>query len=354
MFNACKLDGNDDFFTKSAVCYVDLLIWFLKIYDNGRYCTFPHMVQLMAYNYIDVFDMIQKFGEDVLELQIKMVAFVDAIRDKAKDQLQGQLASARIPLAKFCDPGLAWILTGNDFNLKINDPDEPKFVAVGNNPERQDTYGAALALMTARMFSIINKPGRLPCGVLIDEFPTIYLKDIDQLQNTGRSNGISVVLGAQDKSQIIRDYKTESAEVLFNTVGNMLAGAVKGRTADDLSKSFGTEKRPYKSVQSGDTCQSISISYQDDEIMPRAKIEALSQGTFCGYIADTFTQKIKRKTFCGEIVFDHTPTHNEKIPQITYFEGPTPDTPPDIDNILYQNQRKIYQDIKNLLKKELG
>jgi len=169
MFNACKLDGNDDFFTKSAVCYVDLLIWFLKIYDNGRYCTFPHMVYLMAYNYIDVFDMIQKFGEDVLELQIKMVAFVDAIRDKAKDQLQGQLASARIPLAKFCDPGLAWILTGNDFNLKINDPDEPKFVAVGNNPERQNTYGAALALMTARMFSIINKPGRLND----EEFATI-------------------------------------------------------------------------------------------------------------------------------------------------------------------------------------
>ena len=268
--------------------------------------------------------------------------------------MQGQLASARIPLAKFCDPGLAWILTGNYFNLKINDPKEPKFVAVGNNPKRKNTYGTALALLTSRMFTIINEPGNLPCGVLIDEFPTIYLKDIDQLQNTGRSNGISVVLGAQDKSQIIRDYKTESAEVLFNTVGNMLAGAVKGRTADDLSKSFGTEKRPYKSVQSGDTGQSVSISYQDDEIMPRAKIEALSQGTFCGYIADTFTQKIRRKTFCGEIVFDHTPTHNETIPQITYFEGPTPDTPPDIDNILYQNQRKIYQDIKNLLKKELG
>ncbi len=354
MYNACKLEGHDDFFTKSAICYVDLLIWFLKIYDNGKYCTFPHMVQLMAYNYIDVFEVIQKFADEILELQIKMVAFVDAIRDKAKDQLQGQLASARIPLAKFCDPGLAWILTGNDFNLKINDPKEPKFVAVGNNPKRKNTYGTALALLTSRMFTIINEPGNLPCGVLIDEFPTIYLKDIDQLQNTGRSNGISVVMGAQDKSQIIRDYKTENAEVLFNTVGNMFSGAVKGRTAEDLSKSFGTEKRPYKSVQSGDTGQSVSISYQDEEIMPRAKIEALSQGTFCGYVSDTFKQKIKHKTFCGEIVFDHKPTHNETIPQITYFEGPTPGTPPNIDHILYQNQRKIHQDIKNLMKKELG
>lgn len=226
-------------------------------------------------------------------------------------------------------------------------------MAVGNNPKRKNTYGTALALLTSRMFTIINEPGNLPCGVLIDEFPTIYLKDIDQLQNTGRSNGTSVVLGAQDKSQIIRDYKTESAEVLFNTVGNMLAGAVKGRTADDLSKSFGTEKRPYKSVQSGDTGQSVSISYQDEEIMPRAKIEALSQDTFCGYVADTFKQKIKHKTFCGEIIFDHKPTHNETIAQITYFEGPTPDTPPNIDHILYQNQRKIHQDIKNLMKKEL-
>lgn len=225
---------------------------------------------------------------------------------------------------------------------------------MGSNPKRKNTYGTALALLTSRMFTIINEPGNLPCGVLIDEFPTIYLKDIDQLQNTGRSNGISVVMGAQDKSQIIRDYKTENAEVLFNTVGNMFSGAVKGRTAEDLSKSFGTEKRPYKSVQSGDTGQSVSISYQDEEIMPRAKIEALSQGTFCGYVADTFKQKIKHKTFCGEIIFDHRPTHNETIPQITYFEGSTPGTRPDIDHILYQNQRKIHQDIKSLMKKELG
>ena len=52
---------------------------------------------------------------------------------------------------------------------------------------------------------------------------------------------MATVLGAQDKSQLVRDYDHKESDVIFNTVGNMIAGAVKGTTAEMLSESFSSD-----------------------------------------------------------------------------------------------------------------
>lgn len=349
MLNVNKgAESKEDFFSMSAKCYVDLLIWFLRVYEDGVYCTFPHLIWLMNESYKDVFDLVQKYASKYPELGVKLAAFADAARDKAMDQLQGQIASARIPLLKFCDPGLSWILSGNDFTLDINDPAEPKIVCIGNNPDRQSIYGTTLALLTSRLFKQINHKGRRHSAVLIDELPTIYLKGLDNLINTARSNKVAVVIGAQDKSQIVRDYDSEEADVIFNTVGNVFAGAVKGKTAEELSKSFGKELRPAWSHQSGDSSESQTLSWQMRDVLPRHRIESLSQGSFCGYIADTFEQKIPRKLFCGEIVVDHKVSHRERIPQISFFGDM------DVRETIRLNQLRIHDDIVNMIKKELS
>lgn len=349
MKNASKAEkGKDDFFSMSAKSYVDLLIWFLRIYEDGRYCTFPHMVELMGQNYRDVFDVIRKYTDNYPELLVKLNTFADAIKDKAMEQLQGQIASARIPLSIFCDPSLSWILSGEDFTLDINNPQEPKIVCVGNNPDRQQLYGTTLALLTSRMFKEINHKGRRHSAVLIDELPTIYLKGLDNLINTARDKKVATVIGAQDKSQIVRDYNNEDAEVIFNSVGNLFSGAVRGKTAEDLSKSFGKELKESRSFQSGDTSQSTTLSHQMRDVLPRQRIESLSQGSFCGYVTDTFSQKIQHKYFCGEIIVDHKPEHNEDLPQMTFFESS------DIDQHIRDNQKRIHLDIVNLLTRELS
>ena len=61
------------------------------------------------------------------------------------------------------------------------------------------------------MFKILNSPGNIKCGILLDEMPTIKIKGLDYLIATARSNGLAIVVGAQDLSQLIRDYKEKEA-----------------------------------------------------------------------------------------------------------------------------------------------
>lgn len=334
----------EDFFSLSARCYLDLLIWFLRIYKGGRYCTFPHLIELMGQDYRDVLDVLQKFDE----LDVKRTTFADAMQDNAYEQLQGQIASARVPLIRFSSKTLYWTLSGDDFSLEMNDPKEPKIICVGNNPKRQSIYGTTLAMLMSQLFKVVNNPGKRHSAVLIDELPTIYLKGLDNLINTARSNKVAVVIGAQDKSQLVKDYDQKESDVIFNTVGNVFAGAVKGSTAEGLSKSFGKEEQEMRSYQESDTSDQVTYSYQQREVLPPNKIEALSQGSFCGYVADNYDQKIHPKTFCGEVQAGEPPRHNEPLPQIVQM------TRAQIEEEVNKNYEKIRNDIVDLIWDELN
>lgn len=334
----------EDFFSQSAREYIGSIIWFLsqysnpeiKIYDThpdgtpkvykndipdgfggilhkagekivlqdgiekGDLCTFPHFIELIGQNYEKVFTLLRKLPE----LENKIAPFADALDANAQDQLQGQIASARIPLNKMASPELYWVLTGNDFTLDINNPDDPKVICVGNNPDRQSIYGTALALFTSRLFKLINHKGKRPSAVILDEMPTVYIKDIDQLIATARSNKVAMFLGAQDKSQLVRDYKKDYADVVFNTVGNIFAGQVNGETARSLSQTLGKEKRLETSRTLNSDDGSRTQSYRDEELLPQSRIETLTQGWFFGKVADNNDDPIDKKFFCGEFVID--------------------------------------------------
>jgi len=298
-----KGEAKEDFFSMSAKVYIAALVWLLKKYKNGAYCTFPHLIELMGKDYQKVFQILQQDSE--LDTMIR--PFASALEKKALEQLEGQIASATIPLLKFPSPMLYWALSGDDFELDINNPDAPKIICMGNNPDRQAIYGTALALYTSRIFKVINHKRNaagkrnLPCGVLLDELPTIFIKGLDNIIATARSNKVAAVLGAQDKSQLVRDYGREEATVIFNTVGNIIAGQVNGETARDLSATFGKEFRSQDSETTGGQSDTVSRSYQLQELLPQSRIENLSQGVFCGRVADDVKAPIKEKLFCGAI-----------------------------------------------------
>lgn len=298
-----KGEAKEDFFSMSAKVYIAALVWLLKKYKNGIYCTFPHLIELMGKDYQKVFQILQQDSE--LDTMIR--PFASALEKKALEQLEGQIASATIPLLKFPSPMLYWALSGDDFELDINNPDAPKIICMGNNPDRQAIYGTALALYTSRIFKVINHKRNaagkrnLPCGVLLDELPTIFIKGLDNIIATARGNKVAAVLGAQDKSQLVRDYGREEATVIFNTVGNIIAGQVNGETARDLSATFGKEFRAQDSETTGGQSDTVSRSWQLQEVLPQSRIENLSQGVFCGRVADDVTAPIKEKLFCGAI-----------------------------------------------------
>jgi len=310
----------EDFFTLSAKVYLDALIWFLKIYENGRYCTFPHVIEMMAQDYKKVFKILSRYPE----LEAKIKPFQNALEGNAQDQLQGQIASAQIPLNKFVSKKLYWVLTGNDFDLAINDPAHPKILCVGNDPDRQSIYGTTLALYTSRLFKTVNHKGKLKSGILLDELPTIYLKGLDNLIATARSNKVAIVMGAQDESQVKRDYGDKESEVIFNTVGNIFSGQVSGKTAEKLSKAFGKEFRKRESQTRNIDSDSVSVSFQQEELLPVSTIETLSQGVFFGKVADNNDEKIQNKFFCGEIQRDRKEMEEKRknwkrLPELTDF-----------------------------------
>ena len=79
---------------------------------------------------------------------------------------------------------------------------------------------------------LINKKKRLKSAVIIDELPTIYMRGLDNLIATARSNKVAVMLGFQDFGQVLkRDYGDKGPAVICNTVGNVFAGQVVAETA---------------------------------------------------------------------------------------------------------------------------
>lgn len=108
-------------------------------------------------------------------------------------------------------------------------------------------------------------------SIIIDELPTIFIKGLDNLIATARSNKVAVLLGFQDFSQLIRDYTDKEAKVIINTVGNIFSGQVVGETAKTLSERFGKilQKRHSISINRQDV--STSISTQMDSLIPPAR-----------------------------------------------------------------------------------
>ncbi len=298
--NRSWIQKQGDFFVESPIILLAAIIWFLKIYENGKYCTFPHAIEFLNRPYAQIFPILTSYDE----LANYLSPFMDAWQGGAQDQLQGQIASAKIPLSRMISPALYWVMTGDDFSLDINNPNEPKVLVVGNNPDRQNIYSAALGLYNSRIVKLINKKKQLKSSVIIDELPTIYFRGLDNLIATARSNKVAVCLGFQDFSQLTRDYGDKESKVIQNTVGNVFSGQVVGETAKTLSERFGKVLQQRQSMTINRNDKSTSISTQMDSLIPASKISNLTQGMFVGAVSDNFDERIDQKIFHAEIVVD--------------------------------------------------
>ena len=350
--NKTWIQKQGDFFVESPIVLFAAIIWYLKIFENGKYCTFPHAIELLNKPYSDIFTILTSYRE----LENYLSPFMDAWKGGAMEQLQGQIASAKIPLSRMISPSLYWIMSGDDFTLDINNPDEPKVLCVGNNPDRQNIYSAALGLYNARIVKMVNRKGKLKCSILVDEVPTIYFKGLDTLIATARSNKVAVCLGAQDFSQLVRDYGEKEARVIQNTVGNVFSGQVLGETAKNLSERFGKVLQQRKSVNMTREDTSTSISTQLDSLIPASKISNLSQGMFVGSVCDSFQEKMEQKIFHCEIVVDNARVAAETkaykpIPVITDFTGG--DGKDHMREEIERNYYRIKEEVSGIIQKEL-
>ena len=350
--NKTWVQKQGDFFVESPIILFAAIIWYLRIYKNGKYCTFPHAIELLNRRYEDVFPILTSYPE----LENYLSPFMDAWQGGAMEQLAGQIASAKIPLSRMISPQLYWVMSASEFTLDINNPEEPKILCVGNNPDRQNIYGAALGLYNSRIVKLINKKGQLKSSVIIDELPTIYFKGLDNLIATARSNKVAVCLGFQDFSQLVRDYGDKEAKVVMNTVGNIFSGQVVGETAKTLSERFGKVLQKRQSISINRQDVSTSINTQMDALIPPSKISGLTQGMFVGSVSDNFNERIEQKIFHCEIVVDAEKVKREesaykKIPVITNFTDE--DGNDRMKETVQANYRRIKEEVKQIVQDEL-
>ena len=350
--NKTWVQKQGDFFVESPIILFAAIIWYLRIYKNGKYCTFPHAIELLNRRYEDVFPILTSYPE----LENYLSPFMDAWQGGAMEQLAGQIASAKIPLSRMISPQLYWVMSASEFTLDINNPEEPKILCVGNNPDRQNIYGAALGLYNSRIVKLINKKGQLKSSVIIDELPTIYFKGLDNLIATARSNKVAVCLGFQDFSQLVRDYGDKEAKVVINTVGNIFSGQVVGETAKTLSERFGKVLQKRQSISINRQDVSTSINTQMDSLIPPSKISGLTQGMFVGSVSDNFNERIEQKIFHAEIVVDTDKVKREEsnyqpIPIINDFKDA--DGNDCMKQAIQNNYNQIKEDVKQIVKDEL-
>lgn len=339
--NKTWVQKQGDFFVESPIILFAAIIWYLRIYKNGKYCTFPHAIELLNRRYEDVFPILTSYPE----LENYLSPFMDAWQGGAMEQLAGQIASAKIPLSRMISPQLYWVMSASEFTLDIN------------NPDRQNIYGAALGLYNSRIVKLINKKGQLKSSVIIDELPTIYFKGLDNLIATARSNKVAVCLGFQDFSQLVRDYGDKEAKVVINTVGNIFSGQVVGETAKTLSERFGKVLQKRQSISINRQDVSTSINTQMDSLIPPSKISGLTQGMFVGSVSDNFNERIEQKIFHAEIVVDTEKVKREesryqKLPIINDFLDA--DGNDCMKQTIQDNYNQIKEDVKQIVKDELG
>ena len=350
--NRSWIQKQGDFFVESPIILLAAIIWFLKIYEDGKYCTFPHAIEFLNRPYAQIFPILTSYDE----LANYLSPFMDAWEGGAQDQLQGQIASAKIPLSRMISPALYWVMTGDDFSLDINNPNEPKVLVVGNNPDRQNIYSAALGLYNSRIVKLINKKKQLKSSVIIDELPTIYFRGLDNLIATARSNKVAVCLGFQDFSQLTRDYGDKESKVIQNTVGNVFSGQVVGETAKTLSERFGKVLQQRQSMTINRNDKSTSISTQMDSLIPASKISNLTQGMFVGAVSDNFDERIEQKIFHAEIVVDSAKVSAEiktyqPIPIIADFINE--DGSDNLRETIEASYRKVRQEIQSIVDSEI-
>ncbi len=339
------INKQGDFFVESPISFLTAVIWFLRNHEGGKYCTLPHVIELMQADYDKLFPVLNTEPE----IEVLVNPFMSAYQNDAMEQLEGQVASAKIGMARLASPQLYWVLSGNDFTLDINNPQQPKIVCVGNNPEKQQIYGAALSLYISRMVRQVNKKDRLPCSLVFDEFPTIFFNHMDAVIATARSNKVATTLAMQDFSQLRKDYGKEQADVIINITGNVICGQVMGDTAKTLSERFGKIAQEKESISINRMDTSVSRSVQLDYAIPSSKISALSSGEFVGMVADDPNSKIRLKVFHSEIINDANKL-NQEIEKFVRI--------PSIQNIterqVKHNYYQIKLDVKNLLEKVLN
>ena len=261
----------------------------------GQFSDMPHILSFLNLDYQTIFDVLQTDPE-VAPL---LGPFQTAMKNNAMEQLEGMIGTLRVYTSRLATKESYWIFhkDGDDFDLKVSDPEHPSYLLIANDPEMESIIGALNALILNRLVTRVNtgQGKNVPVSIIVDELPTLYFHKIDRLIGTARSNKVSVTLGFQELPQLESDYGKVGMQKVITTVGNVVSGSARAKeTLEWLSNDiFGKVVQLKKGVTIDRDRTSINLNENMDNLVPASKISDMPTGWICGQTARDF---VKTKT----------------------------------------------------------
>lgn len=344
-----KSGGADQFFTQSAINFLASAVYFLAKYKEGKYSSLPHLMAFLNLEYEQIFRSLLTNPELVSLLS----PFMSAHNKKAYDQLEGQVGTLKIFISRLATKESFWVFSGDDFNLKISDPEHPSILVLANDPMTQDMNSALYALVVNRLVSLINSKGNIPTSIIADEAPTLYIHRVENLIATARSNKVGVILGLQELPQFKQQYGKETASTITAIIGNVLSGSVRDKeTLEWLERMFGKIKQTGEGLSIDRSKTSVSLNEKLDALIPAGKIASLKTSEMVGLIAKDVTHE----DYTGEYVpsavnckinldmkeISYEEAHYLELPTYYQFEG-------DQESKLFKNFTQINNQVKDFV-----
>ena len=336
-------------------------------YWLGRYSDMPHILSFLNESYQTIFEVLETDNE-VAPL---LGPFQTAMKNKAFEQLEGMIGTLRVYTSRLATKESYWVFhkDGDDFDLKVSDPNNPSYLVIANDPEMESIIGALNALILNRLITRVNSGlgKNVPVSIIVDELPTLYFHKIDRLIGTARSNKVSVALGFQELPQLEADYGKVGMQKIITTVGNVVSGSARSKeTLEWLSSDiFGKVVQLKKGVTIDRDKTSINLNENMDSLVPASKISDMPTGWVCGQTARDFVQtkvgpngsmniqeseEFKTSKFFCKTDFDMTEIKKEEqnyIPLPKFYKFKSRD---ERERILYTNFVQVGEDVKAMIK----
>jgi len=272
--------GKNEFFFDNAVSFLTAIFWYLRE-RYPSYCTIPHAISIAVSDYHAVLLEISS----VPRCADMIAPIITALDSGAENQLTGQISSLQNELAKILFDEVYYLLSGNDVDLRLNDSDKKGILCLGNNPSLSDAYSPLLGVILTSVSRQLNKQGKEKSIFMVDEFPTIYIPNIEQLPATARSNKVATILACQDIAQLNDRYGKDKAETILANLGNQFYGRTPNpTTAQRVSHIFGKGDKQVvsfnKETKILDFQKGKTISTRETDIVKVQDVTQLETGSF--------------------------------------------------------------------------
>lgn len=299
--------------------------------DYPEICTIPHIVNFIC----TAGDArLRRFLEGTHQSRALASAFLEAKSENTQSSYLSSLTNYLSILAN--NKKVCYVLSGNDFDFNLIDPERPKILSVANAYQIEGLISPVIALMlsiSSRRFTLNNK---IPFLYFLDEATTFRIPDFEKLPSVLREYKCSFVFLTQSAAKIEKVYgKYDRSSVEAN-----FSNQFYGRTKDiEALKSyplvFGKEDKEKISKTRGNSrggdSRSRTVSTQKEERYDTNFFTGLQSGQFVGSAAHS-----NMKDFC--LRFKMYDDQEEALPIIRAV------LPSEIE----QNYYKIIEDISNL------